>query len=47
MGPRAAGTISMDVAPDLKRILTIVPVDRSELVTLMIVQNWPQMLKTQ
>jgi Tol biopolymer transport system component len=44
IGPLPSGMISMDIAPDLKRMLAIVPVDRNVLVTLTVVQNWPQML---
>ena len=45
VGPLPSGTISVDVAPDLKRTLAIMPVERNVLVTLTVVQNWPGMLK--
>ena len=46
LGGLPSGAISMDVAPDLKHTLAIVPVDRNVLVTLTVVQNWMQMLKS-
>ena len=45
VGALPSGAVSMDVAPDLKRTLAIMPADRNVLVTLMVVQNWRQMLK--
>ena len=40
-----AGYVSVDLTPDESKMLAVMPVDRSPVVTLTVVQDWLQMLK--
>lgn len=40
-----AGSVSVDLTPDESKMLAVMPVDRSPVVTLTVVQDWLQMLK--